>query len=169
MIKGRIITIHHGELTKQEFEYYPIWCEYYDPDELTALIDSGESSDFLHKELIERVENSTGQIHPYYTVAIEDSITREFLYVYCKVLIFTNKYEGYALVSRGKLLSFSVFYKNNNILLSLNRVLDEDNYENICLMTGQRPSGDVSLRYFLMCKLKNIPESEEVIVPISSS
>ena len=98
----------------------------------------------MYRELVEAVERSDGQIHPYYTVPEEDSGTKEFLYVFCKIKIFTEEYEGYAFINNDELISFTVFYDKNSYLLSQSYPLDEDNYENISRFTGAKPSGNVT-------------------------
>jgi hypothetical protein len=167
MIKGNIITIYNGELSEEVFKYYPVWCEYYEPSEIDNLVGLGENLEFLEKELIGNVESSEGQNHPYYTLPKNDLIEREFLYIYCRIKLFDCFYGGYVVLASNKITSFTIFHHNKEYLFSLNDILNDDNRDNMLLLTSQRITESFTLSYSLMCNTKVLKETGAVEIPCS--
>jgi len=148
MKKGNIIAVHNGNLTPKEFDFYPVWCEYYEPKEIDELIQLGENKDFLTKELIVVVESSDGQNHPFYTLPTSSTCAREFLFVSCEIGLYENSYNGYAALVKDEITSFIIFEGNQEFDLYLNEEFCEDNYLTVHALTGRKTNGKFEITYF---------------------
>jgi hypothetical protein len=149
MKKGNIITVHNDSLTQKEFEFHPVWCEYYEPAEIEELTQLGENKEFLYIELVQVVEASDGQDHPFYTLPINAEHPREFLYVSSDIELFGESYNGYAVVVRDEITSFVVFKGSDEFDIYNNDELSADNFLSVQALTGQKIAGQFEITYSL--------------------
>ena len=127
ILKFGSLLLFFGALSKKHFELAPVWCEYYEPSELSDLDISEERMRTNFLELL----NSSDE-RAYYSVSgIIDFTKREFLNVLCELRLDGHKLEGYLYVTQGVVNSISIFLGDDVVDLYSSDLLSEDNLETL--------------------------------------
>lgn len=128
---GNICKITHEGLKESLFAVSPVWCECFAPSEIDFLVKCGESRSFLKSHLIDKEASSdTGKTYyswPLGNVKAQKAPLPEFVHVSAKFDILGKRFAGFLWLVSGELTGVSIFLEGEDIDLSLNEELREDN------------------------------------------
>ena len=112
-----------GELEESHFKISPIWCEYYQPEELRDL---NVPYEWFDENLFSHI--SGVNLDAYYATPDKiDYSKREFINVYCDVFFANQEFKGYLFLSRGEINSVEIFADGETAYFCISELVDENN------------------------------------------
>jgi len=125
ILKNGSFILLFGVLSKRHFELSPVWCEYYEPQELDEF---DLSEIWIQANLFNRINSSNERAY-YSTLENIDYSKREFLNVFCDVVLNGHQLQGYLYVTHGQINSVSIFLNDEVVDFYSSDLLSEDNVE----------------------------------------
>lgn len=133
ILKYGTFLLFFGALSRRHFELAPVWCEYYEPSELD---DVDVSKEWIQANLLYRLNSSDERA--YYSVSDNiDYSKREFLNIFCELVLNGHQLQGYLYVTQGTLNSVSIFLGDEVFDLYSSDLLSEDNLESLSDISEQ--------------------------------
>lgn len=126
------LLLHWGSLDEMCFGRAPVWCEYYDPDELeTMRVWGGISHAWLDEHIIGRLEGTNRSV--WYAPADDLAAPRcEIMAISATLCLGDREMNGFLTVVDGEITSGAVFADGQpGFIFSLADVLDEHNHEEL--------------------------------------
>jgi hypothetical protein len=118
IIQEGSLLLHWGELDETCLDRSKIWCEYYDPGEITSMMMLGASREWINDHIIDIIDESESPA--WYAPATEQPMPRcEIMGIAATLRIGEVDLNGYLTVVSGEIASASIFLEGEQIILSL--------------------------------------------------